>query len=326
MKTIKPFLVTTIMCMGLFSPITTVAAQNDYGDPKDSKSSSTDYSGPKNLILLVPSTPIRLEGQAQYQYPGFRDNLEVVSKDYKPLEPLPENIFKQCGVLPKGDEKFAPAAVLPALIGLFAKVFIQNAFTTAEAELTQKLQKYQASYQASLAINLAHTQCVRFVRGTSENDKFTRNLDLVVKFETPADKSMMQMKVIHINTGKAEAKGKTKVSYAVSAQFNGFYIDRNNLGQTIKYDEQVFHTGKYGTDIPSEPCVIKTINDFDPCRPVFAYPGLRSANGISQLTIKVTEVGYDKRKEQLKKWRKLLGQVKGGVSTTLSGAIAELLK
>ena len=210
-----------------------------------------------------------------------------------------------------------------SIIGIFAKIFINNAFEAQDRKLARKLEKYQSTYQANLSLNTLSTQCIRFVRGTATATEFAPDFDLVVKLEPSEKNAMMQMKVLHIATEKPKALG--KVSYAVSAQFQGYYIDQNNIGQTIKYDEQVIHTGKYGTDKKPAECIIDTDEKWDACAPVYPFPGLKSTSGVSRLTLKVAEVGTDKKKAKLENWRKLLGQSKDDISGTLSEAITELL-
>jgi len=309
MRVISSALICSIFSVGLFSTAYAASGQQGYQDPNPELKS-------KEFILMLPS------GVDKTVYAGFNGNFDV-GGDYAALPALSDqNVVKEC--VNRSDEVGLFGPVGAAIIGIFAKVFIENAFTATEAKLAKKLEDYESTYQANQSIQPLVTKCVRFVRGTSTTEKFTPNFDIVVKLEPSTQHSMMQMKVLQVKTGKAKALG--KVSYAVSAEFEGFYSDQNNIGQSIKYDEQVIHTGKYGTDKLPEACLIEAQGNWDACAPVFAYPGLKSQNGIANLSIKVTEVGTDKRKAKLEQWRELLGQVKGDVSDTLSGAIEELLE
>lgn len=311
MRIIKSALVSSIFTFGVLASACASSGSQVYKEAMPDKKA-------KEFILMMPSST------AKSKYVGFNDDLDL-GVGYASLPALQsQSIIDTCVPRAGGGGPKILGGVGAAIIGIFAKVFIQNAFETADANLAKKLAAYQSTYQAHQSLQPLTTPCVRFVRGTATASEFTPDFDIVLKLEPSQQHSMMQLQVLQIKTGKAKALG--KVSYAVSAQFEGFYTDQNNIGQSIKYDAKVIHTGKYGADELPRPCLIEAQGDWDACAPVMAYPGLKEANSIANLTIKVTEVGEDKRKAKLEQWRKLLGQVKGDVSDTLSEAVTELLE
>lgn len=272
----------------------------------------------KEFVLLLPS------GFEKKDYPGFSSEISF-GPEYTSLEknnvPL---VQKECLKKPRNQRVLGGIAA--SIIGFLVKNLVEGAFDAQDAKLQKKLDAYQASYDATISIPTLSTNCVRFVRGKTTSEGIEVGIDMVVQLDPLYDQQTLQMKILHIETDKryAKAKGEEKVSFAVSAQFNGFYLDNNKVGQIIKYDEQVIQSGTFGKASKPEKCFVEG-NQWSACTPIFAFPGRLSKDSISELTIKVSEVGTDKKKKQIESWKKLLSGFKGEASETLSGAVEELI-
>ena len=273
---------------------------------------------PKEFLLLLPS------GTEKKDFPGFTSDFSF-GTDYVALTKNSNPLVQQ-ECLKTGDRRRILGGVAASLLGFLVKTFVESAFDAKDRKLQKKLAAYQASYDAKISIPTLSTNCVRFVRGKTTAKEIEVGLDMVIKLDPLDNYQMMQLRVLDIASNKefAKAKGEDKVSFSVSAQFNGYYLDDNKVGQVIKYEEQVIHSGTFGKAPNLEECFVKD-NKWDVCTPIFAFPGQVSNAGVSELTIKVSEVGTDKNKKQIENWKAFLGKLKGEASETLSGAVEELI-